>query len=57
MIAGALSVSIFAFFDSYADAPYSVTPDEKRLIEAYRTIKDGISRDGLLALAEHAAKK
>lgn len=57
MIADALHVSIYAFFDAYADAPYTVSSEEKRLIEAYRTIKDEISQAGLLALAEHAARK
>ena len=56
-IADALSVSIYAFFDSYADAPYTLSNNEKRLVEAYRSIKDETALKGLLAITELAAKK
>jgi transcriptional regulator with XRE-family HTH domain len=56
-IADALSVSIYAFFDSYADAPYSLSNEEQRLIEAYRGMKDESAKSGFLAIAELAARK
>jgi transcriptional regulator with XRE-family HTH domain len=56
-IADALSISIYAFFDSYADAPYTLSNEERRLVEAYREIKDESARNGFLAVAEHAARK
>jgi transcriptional regulator with XRE-family HTH domain len=56
-IADALSVSIYAFFDSYADAPYTLSNEERRLVEAYRGIKDEFARNGLLAITELAARK
>ena len=56
-IADALSVSIYAFFDSYADAPYTLSIEERRLVEAYRQIKDEPARNGLLAVAELAVRK
>lgn len=56
-IADALSVSIYAFFDSYADAPYALTAEEKRLIESYRSINNETAKNGLLALAELSSRK
>jgi hypothetical protein len=38
-------------------APYTLTNEERRLVEAYRQIKDEPARNGFLAVAELAARK
>lgn len=45
------------FVRSYADAPYTLSNEERRLVKAYREIKDESGRNGLLAIAELAARK
>ena len=57
LLADALGVTIFAFFEGYFDTPYTLSQDEKRLVEAYRAIKHDSVRDGFLTCLEYAAAK
>lgn len=52
LIADALGITVYAFFDDYIDAPYNLSPDEKKLVEAFRLMKNHSLRNALLTLAE-----
>ena len=45
------------FLIPYSDAPYTLSYEELRLVEAYRQIKDEPAKNGFLAVAELAARK
>ena len=52
LIADALGITVYAFFDGYIDAPYNLSLDEKKLVEAFRLMKNHSVRNALLTLAE-----
>lgn len=54
-VAEALGITVFAFFHGYVDMPYTLTPAEKRLIEAYRAINAQEVKNGFLTCIEHSA--
>lgn len=54
-LAEALGITLFALFEGYLDAPYALTPDEKRLVEAYRAINAPEVKLGFLTCMEHSA--
>jgi len=54
LIADALGITVYAFFDGYIDAPYNLSLDEKKLVEAFRSIKHHSVRSAWLTLAEHS---
>jgi transcriptional regulator with XRE-family HTH domain len=54
-LADVLGITVFAFFQGYVDMPYTLTPDEKRLIEAYRAINVQEVKHGFLTCIEHSA--
>ena len=56
LIAEALGITIYAFFDGYIEAPYKLSLDEKKLVEAFRSMKNSSTRSALLTLAEHSEK-
>ena len=56
-LADVLGLTIFAFFEGYANMPFVLTPDEKRLVEAYRAIPSLEVKDGFLVCMENAAVK
>lgn len=51
-----LSISVFAFFEGYFQAPFELTDAEKRLVDAYRSVPSEV-KDGFLTCIEHAAQK
>jgi transcriptional regulator with XRE-family HTH domain len=53
-VAEALGITVFAFFDGYVETPYALSPDEKRIIEAFRAIKVIEVKNGFLACMEHS---
>jgi transcriptional regulator with XRE-family HTH domain len=53
IIADALGITVYAFFDGYIDAPYCLSLDEKKLVEAFRSIKNHSKRNALLVLAQN----
>lgn len=54
-LAEALGITVFAFFQGYVDMPYSLTSDEKKLIEAYRAINVQEVKNAFLTCIEHSA--
>ena len=54
VVAEALGVSIYAFFDGYIDAPYKLSPEEKRLVESFRSNKNVSIRNAILTIAEQS---
>lgn len=54
-LADALGISILAFFQGYVETPYTLTPEEKRLVEAYRAVKVTEVRNSFLTCLEHSA--
>lgn len=56
LIADALGITVYAFFDGYIDAPYNLSLEEKKLLEAYRAIRNSNARGAILTLTEHSAK-
>jgi transcriptional regulator with XRE-family HTH domain len=54
-LAEALEITVFAFFQGYVDMPYTLTPDEKKLIEAYRAINVQEVKNGFLTCIIHSA--
>lgn len=51
----ALGITLFAFFEGYVETPYTLSSDEKRLVEAYRAIKAIEVKRGFLTCMEHSA--
>ena len=56
-LADVLGITIYSLFQDDTDTPFVLSPDEKRLVEAYRTIKSPEVQSGFLTCIEHAAKK
>jgi transcriptional regulator with XRE-family HTH domain len=56
-LADALGITIYSLFESDTDTPFVLTPDEIRLISAYRAIKAQAVKDGFLVCIEHASQK
>lgn len=54
-LAEALGITLFALFEGYIEAPYTLTADEKRLVEAYRAINATEVKHGFLTCMEHSA--
>lgn len=55
-LAGVLNISIFDFFEGLGDYPYVLNDSEKRLITAFRNVKDKTVRDGYLVVLEDSVK-
>ena len=56
-LASILDVSIFDFFEGLADYPYVLNAEEKRLINAFRSVSEDDVRNGYLLVLESTAKK
>lgn len=53
-LVNALGITIFAFFEGYVETPYALSPEEIRIIEAYRAIKVPEVKQGFLICMEHS---
>jgi transcriptional regulator with XRE-family HTH domain len=56
-LADALSVSVAVFFDPAINSPFALSGEEKRVIEAFRSLQDASVREGFLKVIEAAVKK
>lgn len=54
--ANAMDISIFEFFEGLGDFHYQLTADERRLITAFRKVKEGAVRNGYLIILENSVK-
>lgn len=54
-LADVLEINVLAFFHGYVESPYTLTAEEKRLVEAYRAIKTIAVKNGFLTCMEHSA--
>jgi len=57
LIANALKISVYAFYDGYIDAPFQLNKDERDLIEAFRGITTESVKHAILTLTKNSAKR
>jgi transcriptional regulator with XRE-family HTH domain len=56
-LAAALNVSMFSFFVGLDEYPILLSDEERRLVEAFRSVKEDEIRNGYLLVLEGHAKK